>query len=93
MMPYNALRRRTYRAVSFAFKNHFGDFFLGSQLVSYHRSWWRCRDWDSELSFIDDRGSNVSTMLVLCADVLGNVLESIDEGVSLLVVTVIKDMA
>ena len=50
-------------------------------------------DWNSELDFIDDRGSDVSTMLVFCTDVLGDTLQSINEGVSLLIVTAIEDVA
>ena len=82
--------------IEFALEYHFGGFFhQRSHLVSSHGScWWRCQDWNSELSFIVDRGSDVFTMLILLGtNVLGDTLESINEGVSLLVVTVIKDIA
>ena len=79
--------------IEFTLEHHFGNFFHGSHLVSVHRSWGRCGDWNSELGFIDDRGSDASTMFILGTGVLRDTLERINEGVSLLMVTAIKAIA
>ena len=75
-----------------AFENHLGNFFCRSWDLGVHDS---RRSWDgwSNLAFVDDGGSHVSTMLALSPDMFGNPLWGIHECVSLLAFAAIENAA
>jgi hypothetical protein len=73
------------------FKDQFFGLFLGSQSfwVDKFRS---RRNGYFELLFVDEGGTNVLAVPILSSDILGDTFVSVYEGVSLLVVTAVKDL-
>jgi hypothetical protein len=73
------------------FKDQSFGLFLGSQSLWVDIDRTR-RNHYFDIPFIDDGGTNVPSLPVLSSDILGDLFVSAYEGVSLLVVTAVKDL-
>ncbi len=67
--------------VEFALKNHLGDMLIWRQYKWVHHDWIQ-RHGDSDPRFIDERGADVPTFLILRTDKVVNALVVVVEVVS-----------
>jgi hypothetical protein len=74
------------------FKDHSFGMFLGSQSFWVDKLRSR-RNGYFEFRFVEEGGSDVPAVPVLSSDIFGDMCVSVNEGVSLLVVTAVEDLA